>query len=260
MAKKKPKVATDSAGTPTDDEWLLFRFDPVSLFSLRMTHATNKGGKTLVVPTPYAFKMALIDACFRSFASDEADAKARRVFSIVKGATVRFQPPTECVVQNTFVKIRQDERDGESGFYTSTIAYREWVYYRGVLTVALSSGGMPKEDRELLQNAAAHVAHLGKRGCFWQHLGCIEHAGPIGPAFTIPQGAAAILQPQVYGVSQFLDDFGEALCKARDGFERISTYHDKKISLGEHRVLVPTLIPYVRIRATRNFTRYQRQE
>src|ERR1700722_18200764 len=48
-------------------EWLVAAYSPVTMFSLRMTHATSKGGKTLVVPTPYAVKMALLDVCFRRF-------------------------------------------------------------------------------------------------------------------------------------------------------------------------------------------------
>src|SRR5690606_35847212 len=94
----------------TDEQWLILLFRPVSLFSLRMTHATNKGGKTLLVPTPYAVKLALIDACFRLFAGEEANQRARQVYELVKGIEIRFRPPAHCVVQNTFIKIKQQER------------------------------------------------------------------------------------------------------------------------------------------------------
>ncbi|MCC7422666.1 MAG: hypothetical protein IT428_20495 [Planctomycetaceae bacterium] len=236
---------------------MLLRYQPVSLFSLRMTHATNKGGKTLVVPTPYAVKMALIDACFRAFPAESAPQQARALFQAIKKAIIRFRPPGECIVQNTFVKIRQDERDAESGFYTSTIAYREWVYFQGELCIAMSIGGISPDDRALLHSAAVHINHFGKRGCFWQFHDAAGREGSLPPGFTIPQGTSEAMRPDHYGMSQFLDDFGETLCAAKDGFERISTYHDGKIALGQHRVLIPTLIPYVRVHATRSFTQYE---
>lgn len=257
MAKKRAQADAAKIEAPRDSEWILLRYQPVSLFSLRMTHATNKGGKTLVVPTPYSVKMALIDACFRAFPAETAPQQARALFHAIKKAIIRFRPPGECVVQNTFVKIRQDERDAESGFYTSTIAYREWVYYQGDLCIALSIGGVTEAERTLVQAAASHINHFGKRGCFWQFVDAARREGQLPQGFTMPQGTNELMRPDLYGVSQFLDDFGDSLCSAKDGFERISTYHDGKITLGQHRVLIPTLIPYVRVHATRSFTQYE---
>ena len=45
--------------------WLIAEYQPVSLFSLKNSLATSSGGKSLLVPTPYAFKMALLDAACR---------------------------------------------------------------------------------------------------------------------------------------------------------------------------------------------------
>src|SRR5260370_1106544 len=81
--------------------WLIAAYWPVSLFSLRMTHATSKGGKTLVGPTPYAVKMAILDACFRAYEGTKADEGARTVFEWIKGRAVRFRPPKHCIVNNT---------------------------------------------------------------------------------------------------------------------------------------------------------------
>ncbi|MFH1897757.1 MAG: hypothetical protein ABH886_05900 [Candidatus Desantisbacteria bacterium] len=107
-----------------------------------MTHATSKGGKTLIVPTPYAFKMTLLDACFRAFEGGEAELKARGAFDLIKGCDIRFSPPSECLVQNTFVKIRQEERDAPRGLFVPTIAYREFCFYSGgELKVALEING-----------------------------------------------------------------------------------------------------------------------
>ena len=232
--------------------WLLFRYEPVSLFSLRTTHSTNKGGKTLLVPTPYAVKLALIDACFRRYGSEQT---ARSVFDLIKERRIQFKPPRDCIVQNTFVKIRQEERNAPSGIYTSTIAYREWVYYKGQMIMAMQAEKLNIDEKLLLRNLASHINYFGKRGSFWQFIESDELEGDLPEGFTV-SGDSENLKPELYGVSHFLDDFGEALCSAPNGFERISTYHTEKIRLGEHRVLIPTLVPYVRRQTTRNFTRY----
>ena len=59
-------------------------------------------------------------------------------------------------------------------------------------------------------------------------------------------------------MTQALDDFGEGLCDAADGFDRLSTYGPGKIRLGEHRVLTATAIPYRRRSSSRHFTWYER--
>jgi hypothetical protein len=45
--------------------WLIADYQPVTLFSLKNSLATSSGGKSLLVPTPCAFKMALLDAACR---------------------------------------------------------------------------------------------------------------------------------------------------------------------------------------------------
>ncbi len=55
-----------------------------------------------------------------------------------------------------------------------------------------------------------------------------------------------------------LDDFGEPLWSAKDGFERISTYDSGEVTLNKHRQLTLTAIPYRRRSAGRGFTWYER--
>lgn len=282
MAKRTSKTPATPNVVQGGSKWLAVHYAPVSLFSLRSTLSTSKGGKTLVIPTPYSIKLALIDACFRFSSADEKDGVARALFDSVKAKKIRIRPPQHCVVQNTFVKIRQAERalskknlagdandedvddsvDTEKGsvrgMYTSTIAYREMVYYSGEMTIAIEAGELSPEACELIKLAAVHVNHFGKRGSFFQYQHTEEwEALPLG--FTIADRDTPIEIPRdTYGMSQFLDDFGPELVKAKDGFERISTYHHKAITMGKHRILVQTLVPYRQAQATRNFTRYER--
>ena len=97
------------------DAWLIGAYRPVTLFSLRMTHATSKGGKTLVVPTPYSVKMALLDACFRCYSSEVALGRARKVFDCLKRREIRVRPPKHCIVNNTFIKVLDWSREPVNG-------------------------------------------------------------------------------------------------------------------------------------------------
>jgi hypothetical protein len=239
-------------------QWLVVKFSPVSLFSLRMTHATSKGGKTLVVPTPYATKMALLDVCFRKYGSQEAETKAHEVFDLVKSREIRFRPPEQCVVQNTFIKILDQSRDDGEGPFKNTIAYREFVFYQGVLEIALASNGLTEEQIALFSNLFLHINSLGKRGSFWQYLSAETIEGDLQYGFTVPRNEADIAQISSYAMTLALDDFGEALCSATDGFNRVSTYGDGVIKLKEHRILIATAIPYRRNSASRSFTHYER--
>ena len=47
--------------------WHIAKYEATSLFSLRPYNATTSGGKTLVTPTPFAFKMALLDVAIRTY-------------------------------------------------------------------------------------------------------------------------------------------------------------------------------------------------
>ena len=236
-------------------------YQPVSLFSLRMAHATSKGGKTLLAPTPYAVKMALIDACFRLFEAPEALAHARMTFDLVKARPIRIQPPKHCVVQNTFIKILDEARDSDQEF-KQTIAYREFAAYQcgspeDGMRIAMGAGALTDREAGLLAKLWMHILSFGKRGSFFQFVGC-QTLGSLPPGYTAPFTGLIDIQQSSCSVIQYLDDFGEALCTARDGFDRISTFGDGNMRLGEHRVLVPTLVPYSRRSSSRSFTWYER--
>lgn len=76
--------------------------------------------------------------------------------------------------------------------------------------------------------------------------------------FTVPRDQASLGELASYAMTPALDDFGAALCAAKDGFEQISTYDSGVIKLGEHRQLTLTAIPYRRRSAGRGFTWYER--
>jgi len=238
-------------------QWLLAAYEPVSPFSLRMSQMTSKGGKTLVVPTPYATKMALIDACFRRESGPTAQAVAIHIFDLVKSRTICFRPPPHGIVQNTFVKVLDAERDGERPF-KQTIAYREFVVFSGgSLEVALDVSGFQEPDVKLIESLFWHINSIGKRGSFWQCTSVTAISGALGSGFTASI-SGGLSHPESFALVQHLDDFGEDLCNAADGFDRISTYGERGITLGKHRVLTSSAIPYRRRSAAKRFTWYER--
>ena len=67
------------AGIPGPGRWLVAKYQPAALFSLKVSSATSSVGKTLIVPTPYSIKMAFVDAAFRAGLSDNECADFLRV-------------------------------------------------------------------------------------------------------------------------------------------------------------------------------------
>lgn len=241
--------------------WLIAAYRSVTLFSLRMTHATSKGGKTLVVPTPYSVKMALLDACFRRYSSEEALEWAVKVFEWLKRREVRARPPKHCVVNNTFIKVLDWSREPVDGPFRSTIAYREFAFFGGdELLLAIDVTGLGEEDQCVLEQLFGHINNLGKRGGLWQFVGSERVKGALPFGFTVPRPDASFEQVANYALTQALDDFGEALCGSTDGFDRVSTYGTGAVRLGQHRILTPTAVPYRRRSASRHFTWYERVE
>ena len=246
-------MTTEKAGS---ERWLIASYRPTAMFSLRMTHATSKGGKTLLVPTPYAVKLALIDACFRLHASDEGYAHAARVYEMIKARKIRFCPPEHCVVQQTFIKIKQQEKNAPRGIFASNIAYREFCYFSGDLAVALDINGLEEVDRLYLTELFPRVNYLGKRGSFMQFISCQTWEGPLPRGYTCPESEADIANGG-YASTNYLDDFSEALVQDKDGFERLNSYSGKPSSL-KYRALVRTLLPYRQVSSGKHFTYYKR--
>lgn len=234
--------------TESAQKWLVLEYLPTSLFSLKISTATNKGGKTLFVPTPYSIKLAFVDAAFRI----GGETLAKEIFSCIKGSDIRLSPPDRLYVLNTFIKILDESRDKNSDPYQSTIAYREFCYFQGILEMAFFLEDCSTTAQEKLREIAAHINYFGKRGSFFQYTKSRTISDlPLG--FTVkatdPEGNI-----QGYEIVQPLDDLGEL--NSNDLFDRINTFSDKKIERGKHRVFVLTYIPYKMEKSSNNYTAY----
>lgn len=246
--------------------------------------STSSGGKTLLVPTPYSFKLALVDACIQQLGVDHGV----RLFELLRGRPVRISPPAEAVVSATLVKLRKlersdsgdDESDEDDGadvrMFVPTVGFREYVSFSGTgsdgaFHVAIARTGMDEGAVRLVGDAAGGVTYSGKRGGFLQfeptpgakgHLEVDELRA--GGAFTlalcqVPQAGTRI------GTIQPLDELA-----ASAEWDRVSTFGPKPVRVAQaapgrdvvevpvDRVYVPSAVPYRLVKTTRSFAAYRR--
>ncbi|RLC60021.1 MAG: hypothetical protein DRI80_11585 [Chloroflexota bacterium] len=240
--------------------WLIARYQPVSLFSLKHGEATSTGAKTLLVPTPFAIRTALLDAAIRV----RGVAYGSQAFIRIQALYVALCPPRRAVVTNLFAKILKPERNPEERgrAMQRTIAFREYVHLGGELALAL--GGAP-EDLEAVKPLLFHVSYFGKRGGFFQLLAppeTVEMEGESAPEGFVTLSGPVITGGQIRGTLpaafplghiQRLDEWGPDLT-----FERINIYSKEKIRRDRDRIRLDVVLPYRATRSGRGFTLYER--
>lgn len=237
--------------------WTLAEYQATSLFSLKQSTATSSGGKTLLLPTPYAIKMALLDVLCRT----EGAAEGRRNWPALCQAQIALRPVPRLVVNNTFTRILRHSREGkqekeeeekkEKSAYTPSIGYREYVQWQGLLGIAIRSADLPFER---LSQWLLGLQMLGKRGSFVQLQAPPQQVEQLPADYILIDGRLPEAIP-LQSLLQRLDDCSPSLT-----FEKADIYSDEKVELGKERQLHSVLLPYQRGRATRGYTEYVRSE
>ncbi len=240
--------------------WLVAVYQPVALFSLKLGEATSTGGKSLLVPTPFAIRTALLDVAIRVRGRDFGE---REAFAAIRSLRLALRPPERVVVTNLFAKVLKPERDEERGrAMQSTIAFREYVHLAGSLGLAF---GGAQQSLETVATLLPHISYFGKRGSFFQLTATpelVETAGEESPPGFFPLTGLIFeggrLQGQLpsafpLGIIQRLDDWGPSL-----SFERVNVYSEERIRLGPDRLRQDVILPYRITRAGRGFTLYER--
>ncbi len=235
--------------------WIVAEFQPVGLFSLRPHNATSSGGKSLLVPTPFSVKMALLDVLLTT-QGPEAGAQW---WPTLRDLEVSLRLPLSVVVNNTFVKILRPKKNGASddsgtGLLTpmnNTIAFREYVQYNGTFGLALRPPTTGSED--FIAGLLAQVTYLGKRGGFMQLM------APARYLDTLPD--AEIWTPltqetsfYIGGTLQPLDDCGGAMT-----LDHADIYSGKRLTLGkaDGRIIRTIVVPLAIVSSSRSYTLYQ---
>jgi hypothetical protein len=253
--------------------WLIAEYQPVTLFSLKSGLATSTGAKTLFVPTPFAIRMALLDAAIRT----QGMAIAPSTFAALKGATLAIRPPAQVAVTNLFARIQkparsdakaggkqeeeaQTDEGGAGKAMMRTIAFREYAYLLGNLGIAFT--GRP-EVLSVIRELLPQVNYFGKRGGFFQLLDVPGETADLPADYCLLEGAClpgtgsgSLPATFPLGVIQVLDDWGPTLT-----FAKANIYEDDregKIELGKDRIRRSVVLPYRLSRSSRSFTLYER--
>lgn len=240
--------------------WLVVQYLPVAPFSLKPAAATSSGGKTLLAPTPYAIKMALLDVAIRTMGLSQGE----RLFPALRDLSISLNLPEDLVVIKGFSKIQRplkDKGDEQKALEAQarghwpmqpTIAFREYVYYRDAFQLAFSppeGDSLPAELSRLL----TCINYLGKRGGFVQ---IIQQPRQVE---NLPAELFTELTPESLrsfysdGTLQVLDDCGDSLT-----FQRANIYSSERITVGKERILRHVVLPYKLKRSSRSYSWYQR--
>lgn len=258
--------------------WISVRYHPASFFSLRPAHATASGGKTLLSPTAFALKMALLSASIQTAGVAEGE----RRFTTIRDLRIALRLPPNITVLKSFAKIRRpaefkDAATREEKIQTlsavrqypfqSTIAYREFVQLGDPalgmeaceVEVACATPDAAGRDEatgavpDWLGQALLAINYLGKRGGFWQPLALPRAYDdlPAGSGFT--QITRDSVTFDMRGTLQMLDD-----CAPRLTYEQADIYSDKRIAIGKDRLFRHVMLPYRLTRSSRGYSRYER--
>ncbi|WP_322510412.1 hypothetical protein [Chloroflexus sp.] len=232
--------------------WLIAEFEAVTLFSLRPSFTTSSGGATLLAPTPFAIKMAVLDALCRT----QSLGVAQTHWPTIRQLEVGLRPAAHAVVSHVFQRVLRPSRSEAKpddpkfeGFFQRTIGYREYVHFAGSFGIALGWEGQQRHD--WLRDALINITYLGKRGGFVQLLSAPEYREFLPPEFVSLTKPATNFP--IDGTLQMLDDCGDKL-----SFDKVNVY-DQKAKLAEaDRPMRRVVLPYRLKRSSKSFSWYER--
>lgn len=237
--------------------YVVAHYLPTSLFSLKDSKATSAGGKTLLVPSPYAVKMALLDVAARWHGVEAA----KEVFSWLKALEIRPSPPQYACVTNAFIKIQTPWQSKESGEkakeatrrakadgkvpFQPNIGFREYAQFQGELRLAIEVATLNPQLLEMLKALLLRVNYFGKRGCFMQFTEFSELT-ELGAAYVTMTGDQ---KASSGSVMHYLDDFG-----SKTTWDKVNIY----LSDRPDRDTNTALLPYQLKRSSKRSSLYHR--
>lgn len=237
-------------------EWLAVRYQPTTLFTLKPSWATSTGGKTLLLPSPYALKMALLDVAIRTNGL-KAGIDA---WHWLRELALGIQLPPQIVVTNLFGRIlRQKEIKSKASEkpakiaeamaqkqwpYQHSIGFREYAYFAEPWQLSIGYNDVAHTNQLALW--LAQINYLGKRGGFVQLL-----EPPRVP--SEPTNYTVLTQDQIgfplQGLIQALDD-----CDPKMTFTHANIYDKKR----PKRITRHIVLPYTIKRSSKAYTWYEK--
>lgn len=231
--------------------WIEVHYKPTTLFSMKLSSATNSAAKSLPCPSPYAVKMALLNAIITYESID----RVMKYFSLIRDMDMRFALPDKWVVNNCLVRILKDNDHAKPEEkilkpFKQTVAFREYVYLSDTLKIAIkltqSQDMFRKVNVRLLEKWFSRINYFGKRGCFFQYEG-YDELSELSDDYSSIMGSETLAP----GIMFPLDDVsGDAQLKNMNNFD-YSTKDAKRIK----RIYI---FPYRQISVNKNYTCYER--
>ena len=228
--------------------WLIAEYEAVTLFSLKLSTATSSGGKTLLVPTPYALKMALLDSACRVLGVNQAEL----LWEQIRDLHVAIRPAPKVVVTNLFQRILKPYKNPpkpgipDFGPFQRTIGYREYAQMIGPMAVALELG---EKHRETFVKLLLNINYFGKRGGFVQLMKTPMDVDELPKQFIDATSEQSSFL--VFGTLQILDDCAPSL-----SFERANIYSGVKLK-EDDRIRRNIILPYRMTRSSKSFSLYE---
>lgn len=210
-------------------------YKPTNLFSLKDSNSTNSGAKSLLLPSPYAIKMALFNQVILKEGTRKLEEKKSKEFSFIKDAGISYYIKGGFCINNCFVTI-QALRDGK---YRGKPSFREYIYLSDEIEIIFKVEN--EEAKQFLQNYLHRINYFGKRGCFFQFVGYKNNPEePNVKEFDTSDFSAGILQ-----------EYDDISYKAK--FENINNYASAKAKR-EQKILV---IPVENVNSSKSYTHYR---
>ncbi|RIK25519.1 MAG: hypothetical protein DCC55_40545 [Chloroflexi bacterium] len=231
--------------------WLITEYEAASLFSLKHSIATATGGTSLLTPTPFAVKMALLDTACRL----DGLVEAKALWPSIRDLRIAVSLADYAVVTNLFQKVLRPRRNAvppatpDAGPFQRTIGYREYVQLTGTFGLALE--GELTEQIDRMTNLLLNVNYFGKRGGFVQLIATPQLTKELPDHFVdlgVEQTTFAL-----DGVMQVLDD-----CAPSVSFDQVNIFGGGKLRTGTDRILRHIILPYRVERSSRGYTLYRR--
>jgi hypothetical protein len=238
-------------GNKGEAMWTIAEYEAVTLFSLKLSSATTSGGKSLLIPTPYAIKMALLDIACQKLGVHDAEV----LWPQIRDLDIAIRPAEIALVTNLFQKVlrpyKHPPKPGtpDAGPFQRTIGYREYVQLVGRLGLAFESktGNPPGWLNELLFN----INYFGKRGSFFQLIGFPITSKVLSSGFVLASGEQSSFV--INGTLQVIDD-----CTPELTFAKANIYSEEKIKKGKERITRNIVLPYRLVRSSKSYSLYQR--
>lgn len=201
-------------------------YKPTSLFSLKSSNATNSGAKSLLLPSPYAIKMAILNQAITVGGDlERLSNKNSKEFGYIRDAKIEYflsEGGSFCV-NNSFVKILKPVREG-CGFQ-QTVAFREYVYISDEIEIIFEVEG--DEAKSYLKQYLFRINYFGKKGCFFQFVNYSDSPNLANVrTFSVDNFVPGILEEY--------DDFGESVI-----FDNVDNFSSAKAKRGKKIFSIP---------------------